>query len=378
MCMADGRPTLVDMSTHVDLSLVDQRLAGMERPASGGLTSGLSRALSERLHIDVVLIRVGFAVLAMFSGIGLALYLWGTVLTPRVGGVAPIRRLLPRFVQWTRNTQLIVIGASTLLVALLWSTGNALPTAALLGLALVAWLTMARRSPSAPSAQGMASWPPPQTGSQPTETVEQWRQRMEQAAARQQLPEVNLYDDPQPKPAPVARRSWLGALLVVTAGTGGAAAAIVFGTVSPPVVFASGAVASGVVLVAWSLLRRSRRIPGIALALVLIMSVCTAALGTAAVTPLSYSTAAETDANQREFDYVNVSGAELDLTGHESGLVTVNVVASDVTVALPGDATVELTHFGSTVDIPPATRGAEGSLRVEINALGSTVTGVRS
>lgn len=378
MCMADGRSTLVGMSTHVDLSLVDQRLAGMERPASGGLTSGLSRALSERLHIDVVLIRVGFAVLAMFSGIGLALYLWGTVLTPRVGGVAPIRRLLPRFVQWTRNTQLIVIGASTLLVALLWSTGNALPTAALLGLALVAWLTMARRSPSAPSAQRVASWPPPQTGSQPTETVEQWRQRMEQAAARQQLPEVNLYDDPQPKPAPVARRSWLGALLVVTAGTGGAAAAIVFGTVSPPVVFASGAVASGVVLVAWSLLRRSRRIPGIALALVLIMSVCTAALGTAAVTPLSYSTAAETDANQREFDYVNVSGAELDLTGHESGLVTVNVVASDVTVALPGDATVELTHFGSTVDIPPATRGAKGSLRVEINALGSTVTGVRS
>lgn len=83
-----------DMNTHVDLSLVDQRLAGMERPLATGPTSGLSRALSERLQIDALLIRVGFAVLTLFSGIGLALYLWGTALTPRAGGTAPILSLI--------------------------------------------------------------------------------------------------------------------------------------------------------------------------------------------------------------------------------------------------------------------------------------------
>ncbi len=372
------------MNEHVDLSLVDQRLAGMERPVTGGPTSGLSRALSERLQIDVVLIRVGFVVLAMFSGIGAALYLWGTALTPRVGGTAPIRRFLPRFGEWGRNTQLGVIGASTLLVALLWSSGNALPTSALLALGVVVWLAVRGKSPATaptphPTPEQTAPWPPPQgPPSDPRETLEQWRERMAQAAAMEHLPEVNLYDEPAPSPSPAARRSWLGALLVVAAGVVGTAVPLLIGYVDPAIIAGSGAVASGLALIAWSLLRRSRRIPGLVLAMVLALAIGAAVLGTASVTPMSYSTHHNITADQRDFDYVNVSGAELDLTGHQSGTVSVNVVLSDVTITIPAGASVEITQFGSTVDIPRATGGAGSDLRVEINAVRSTVSGVRS
>lgn len=200
---------------------------------------------------------------------------------------------------------------------------------------------------------------------------------MEQAAAMERLPEVYLYDEPEPAPAPVARRSWLGALLVLAAGAAGVAASFLFGIIDPAVVLAWGAVASGATLIAWSLLRRSRRIPGVALALVLLLSIAAAGLSAASVTPMSYSTQ-ETSSSQREFDYVNVPGADLDLTGHESGTVTINAVLSDVSIIIPEGATVEVTQFGSTVDIPPPTTRLGNDLRVEINAVRSTVTGTRS
>lgn len=175
----------------------------------------------------------------------------------------------------------------------------------------------------------------------------------------------------------MARRSWLGALLVLAAGAAGVAASFLFGIIDPAVVLACGAVASGATLIAWSLLRRSRRIPGVALALVLLLSIAAAGLSAASVTPMSYSTQ-ETSSSQREFDYVNVPGADLDLTGHESGTVTINAVLSDVSIIIPEGATVEVTQFGSTVDIPPPTTRLGNDLRVEINAVRSTVTGTRS
>ena len=42
--------------------------------------------------------------------------------------------------------------------------------------------------------------------------------------------------------------------------------------------------------------------------------------------------------------------ADLDLTGHESGTVTINAVLSDVSIVIPEGATVEVTQFGSTVE----------------------------
>ena len=72
------------MSTELDLGWLDPGLGALQRQESG-MGSGLCRAIATRMGIDVVLVRVAFALLALSGGLGVALYAWGTALGLLVG-----------------------------------------------------------------------------------------------------------------------------------------------------------------------------------------------------------------------------------------------------------------------------------------------------
>ena len=71
--------------------------------------SGLCAAIAARMGVDVVLVRVAFALLALSGGLGVALYAWGTALTRSPTGVRPMDALLPAFARWTPTAPKVVV-----------------------------------------------------------------------------------------------------------------------------------------------------------------------------------------------------------------------------------------------------------------------------
>lgn len=362
------------MSELVDLGVVDKRLAGLERPASTGLTSGLARALAQKLDFDVVLVRVALVFLAVFTGIGLAVYVWGTLLTPRVGKEAPIHRLVPGFRQLNRTTQLLMIAGSTVLLGLVWGAGSAGTGLAIAGIAVTAWWLITRKSTGLAVAPEPAPEPEPEpVAPEPDETYEQWQSRMQGAV--DPYPMATL---PVATAAPAAvKRGWWGGLGILVAGGLTMGTLLFVGIGSPTTVASAGLVVMGLLLVLWALIRRSRRIPGFVLVLCLILAAGTALVGSGGFQAQTVAGAPLADEGA-EYDYVNTRDVELDLGHLTQGRVTVNVVMSQVTLVIPPGATYEINQFGSEVELPPVVVGEAEGLIIEINAVGSQVTGVQS
>lgn len=366
------------MSELVDLGVVDKRLGGLERPASPGVTSGLARALAERLDFDVLLVRIVLVFLTIFTGLGLAIYVWGTLLTPRVGHEPPITRYAPGFAQWNRTTQLLIIGGSSLLIGLLWGAGSAGTGIALAIAAIVAWLLISRRSPqSKPAAAESAAIQDPVPAPEADETYEAWQARMRGAVESHPAPTSRPSSPPSSNPpaSPAPRRSWLGGLAVLGVGAVAGLVPVLLGVLNPLTIASSALGAMGLALVAWSLLRRSRRIPGLVLAVCLVMAATTAVLSLPGAGVQSVTGSPQAPGGS-EFDYFNAKDVELDFSGVTDGGIEINAVLSEIRITLPEGARIEVNQVGSTVDMPLLTDGPADGLLIEINAVGSTVTGV--
>ena len=68
---------------------------GLVRPVNGRLISGVSGALGRATNTDPVLWRVVLAVLTLFGGLGVLIYVLGWILLPAEGDTAaPIEALL--------------------------------------------------------------------------------------------------------------------------------------------------------------------------------------------------------------------------------------------------------------------------------------------
>lgn len=57
----------------------------LERPVDGRLLGGVAAGVADYFDVDIVLVRVAFAVLSLVGGIGLPLYLAAWVLIPEEG-----------------------------------------------------------------------------------------------------------------------------------------------------------------------------------------------------------------------------------------------------------------------------------------------------
>lgn len=347
------------MNQALDLAVVDPRLQGLRRPRDTGVTSGLCRALADRFGIDPLVVRIAAIVLTFAAGLGLVLYAWGTLLTPRVGGTAPIQAFVPAFARWPRTTQLVVIAVSSLAVIILLSstTGLSIGPAVL----LVVLLLVSRRKarPAAPR------WAPPTWSPHPTpnnveappDTVDAWRARVGAYAGRPEtaadpLPVVDLYGPeavarPTRSPAvtPAATKppvTLLGGAAVVLVGLGAAALPVVLGL--QPLLLWSLAAATGALglsFLLWALLVRSRRLPAALLVVALLAGAGTAALALAQLTPSSrgYTSHTATVGELVTFPFTATSDAVVDLRETPldvTAVVQIDATLSDVRILLPG------------------------------------------
>lgn len=347
------------MSTELDLGWFDPNLGALQRREASGLSTGLSRAIAERLGVDVILVRVVFVVLTFCAGLGLALYGWGTVLTRGPQGVRPVDQFLPGFRGWSPFSQKTLVVVST--IAFIATIGSAFPLPWGAGLLVLIALAVLRRRTHRAAAQRGWQYPPPhpsalspQPGTLPPSQpaplddqmlVEQWRRSLTEAVGTHRaavptthaLPEVDLYsaEDEGPLPrtlAPQAKAGWLGGLAVVAAM---ALTAFLTGelfSLGGTVALAATTAVGGLGAVVFALVARRRRIPRLVLAAVAASVVTTGWL--AAQTPSMPLDTPGTHTVRVVAAEAVVDLREIDLTGINT--VQVDAVLADVEVILPG------------------------------------------
>ena len=313
------------MNELVDLGALHPQLAHLDRPADG-FTPGFCRAIGSRFGIDPLLIRILFILASALSGVGVIVYAWGILLTPRVGRQALIHRLLPVFTSWSLRIQWTVIAlSSTLVVAAVSQMLSSLSSVLLLPLfALVLysrWREPRRRpvSPIVPSSDREQ----PATETDP------------------QLPVVDLYapEAPDPQPLERVRCSWLGTGLVLFVGYLAATGVVVLGLLSNLLLSLSivlGAV--GVMILGWGLLVRSRRLPVVLLLLAVMFAGTTAALSTSEVERTTNPVEVSSGRERLNYQFTMSDGGVVDLRylpADSSMFVHVQTVMSEVRIMLP-------------------------------------------
>ena len=327
---------------------LDPRLAGLTRPQSTGFTGGLCRALAERWQVDPIIVRLVMLAMTFAGGVGIALYAWGCLLTPRIGGTPLILRWLPAFGGWPKNTQAIIVAVSSLVLVLSVARQTGVSWGPVIVVGALAW-AMARRhrrnndipsTTQSASARGNA------------ESVEQWRARLS-LHADSPLPALDLYapEASRHAPSPITHKTrrnnwWAAAAILLFMGV---AAVVPFALGLDPAVLWAGVFASGtaaVLILVHSLVMRSRRLP-----VVLLVVVLSGAVG---VGPLSVNHSAASDAPpvgvqgaDQHHTFFGEAPAKLDLTGmqvDEATTVFIDATASVVEIRVddpPGSIEVK-------------------------------------
>lgn len=323
------------MAHDLEKSWLTQSLDSLWRRDTSGFGSGLSRAIASRLDVDVVIVRVAFVVMAFCSGLGVALYAWGTVLTPGPQGQRPVDSLLPSMRSWSNGTQLAVVGISTTVFVATVGALTSLPWGlAILAVGLLGWWLMRNRGTLAQEGEvGVAE------NLDDEALIEQWRRVMGAATHTSTpipspLPVVDLYSpDPLPEPVrPPAKSAWLSGLFITLAAWAAGLLSVLLLGLSPVTGIAIGSGVLGLAAVLFALVARDRRLPRSFLGLMLVPIVACGWLATAA------STTVDGEPGTHVVKYFAESGSvdlrEVDLTGIEH--VEIIAVGSEVDVILPG------------------------------------------
>lgn len=381
------------MTTELDLAWFDPSLGGIQRRPASGVTTGLSHAIAERIGVDVVLVRVVFVVLALCSGLGIALYGWGTALTRGPQGTRPIDRVLPGFRTWPAALQKIAVVVAT--ATLMAMVGSAFPLPWGPGVLVLIVLAFMRRralrtTSAVPHQQPVhhPGYPAPAPGPLDDQSlIDLWRRSVTNAVGTQravvparQLPEVDLYaEDEEPldrESAPEPKVSWwagLGVLAAMLATAGVTGGLMGF---SGMIALASATAVGGLGAVVFALTARNRRLPRFVLALVAVPVVAT---GWLAAQTSSASAPLQPDTYEVQ---VIAEDAVVDLRTHDlSGYDTVRVeaIASNVEVILPGPVQSISAVQSWAADVTDLTGNAPSGgdfleLDLEISARLSTVT----
>ncbi|MGO1383545.1 MAG: PspC domain-containing protein [Arachnia sp.] len=335
------------MPELVHPSQLDPRLADLTREQSTGFSAGLCRALAGRWQVDPLIVRLVFLALTFAGGVGIALYVWGWLLIPRVGGTPPILRWLPAFGTWPKNTQAIIVAVSSLVLVLSTARSTGVGWGPVIVVGALAWGLARRRRKAATS-----SYPPPHTSSSAatqaspvrgsTESVEQWRARLS-PHNDSPLPLVDLYAaepsrTPSAHPAEETRRTnWWATTTIIVSMAITAAVPIAMGLDSA--VLWAGVAASGtaaVLILLHALFLRSHRLPAVLLLLVLTGAVATGLLASNRV-PVADAAPAGMAVGDQFHSYLGEAPARLDLTGlpsDEAATIFIDATASVVEIRL--------------------------------------------
>ncbi len=347
-----------DMTELIHPAQLDPRLADLTRQTSTGFTGGLCRALAERWQVDPIIVRLVVVALSFAGGVGVALYAWGWLLTPRSGGTPPILRWLPAFGGWPKTTQAIIVAVTSLVLVLSVARQTGVAWGPVIVIGALAWAMARRRTngqgDAPPSAHSGYEPPLPQdrvpadraggehnpVGRAPDETVEQWRARLS-PHADSPLPAVDLYapEEPGHGSMPVARTtrrsSWAAASLIVVVSV--AAGAVPFAVGMSPTLLYGALATTGtaaVLILGWSVAARKRRLPQALLVLALAAGAGTGLLATTwAAGPTQQAVAASADPH---YTFVGEVPVEVDLTTMTSqpDTVTIDATASVVRLQL--------------------------------------------
>ncbi len=324
---------LEGMHKDLERSWLDESLHSVQRRDTSGFGSGLSRAIAQRIGVDVVIVRVAFVVLTFCSGLGLALYAWGTLLTPGPEGKRPVDGTIRSFRDWPSGAQLTLVIATSIGVVATVAATTSLPWGlAILAVVLIGWYLRRNRA-ALPSLDGGPSREP----ANEDELIDDWRRRMSAATGQHSdwvapLPVIDL-DSPvaAPEPAVRPRTAWAASLLLVLAAAATGAGAVVLG-LSGVTALAIGTLTLGAGAIVFAAASRTKRLPRPFLAVLLVPVVACGWLSTqAAAAPAQDPTVLR----------ISVVGADrvidlsdVDLTAYTS--LEISAIASDLEVMLPG------------------------------------------
>ena len=351
--------------------------------------SGLCAAIAARMGVDVVLVRVAFALLALSGGLGVALYAWGTALTRSPTGVRPMDALLPAFARWTPTAQKAVVILTTLAAVSLVSSVSPLPWGP--GVLLLALLVLARRgrlggtwSPSA-TPQPQNTRVNTSAGANPGAVsddalVAHWRSQMHSAAGRAPdgLPVVDLYATEPPRAAPSGPRpkaAWLTGLGILVAMLATGAVMVLALGAGSGLALGAALVAGGSLAVLYAAIARSKRVPRPLLGVLVIAMVAGGWLAPRAAESASPPPADASVLTLKvvgEERVVDLTGTS-DLAGIEH--IRVEAIASDLTIVLPGaPLSVTSNEFLSDVTVLSDDTDAALDLTVSVDATLADVT----
>lgn len=366
---------------HKDLerSWLDESLQSVQRRDTSGFGSGLSRAIAQRIGVDVVIVRVAFVVLTFCSGLGLALYAWGTLLTEGPEGKHPVDGTIRSFRGWPSGAQLaLIIGTTIGLVATVAATTSLPWGLAIIAVALMAWYLRRNHALRLPSVGGEPVAEP----ANEDELIDEWRRRMSAATGHHSdwvapLPVIDL-DAPIAVPEPTARprTAWAASLLLILVAAAAGAGSVMVG-LSAVTALAIGTLALGVGTVIFAAVSRAKRLPRPFLAAVLVPIVACGWLSTGADPLLETQAVTHTDATHAVKYFATTTTLDLtDANLAEVDTVEIVAVASTVDVLLPGnpDSGIATTERFSTVHIDKAGTTVWAGKKVVVDATASSVT----
>ncbi|HEY9292914.1 MAG TPA: PspC domain-containing protein [Microlunatus sp.] len=388
----------------------------VRRSVTDRKVSGLAAGLARAWHVDPVLVRVGFAILALSGGIGLVLYVAGWLMIPEEGKqTSYLDELIPQTRGWSREVRIaIVAGACVIgLAALSWIAPFSFAAAVVM--AAVWYFGYYRNRPqhSDPPAPAEPVEPPLQFADFPgeptpfTEAARAWQDRIvryEAALQAQQAAEatgedpyheqflahpdpVGLYSDPAEPTADViatrraraaerrrsARRLGLVSVAALAVTLGGLGAASALGaSISLAVYLSAALLVMGLTLLAGARFGRPPGMAFVAVLTALAMGFSLAAervpvIGddSVGVRKISYTSSAAMPAqNHLDAGQLTVDLRDLQLTSNRT--YSAQVASGRLIVLLPHDV-------GSTVDY----RVTDGMVKVPGHASqwGSALTG---
>ncbi|QDP95614.1 PspC domain-containing protein [Microlunatus elymi] len=285
----------------------------VRRTATDRKVSGLAAGLARVWNVDPVLIRVGFAILALSGGIGVVLYLAGWLMVPEEGKQASyLDQAIPQTRGWSRELRLVIVAAACVIGLVALSSVAPFSFAAAVVMAAVWYFGYYRNRPQQADPPAAEPVEPPMqfaefTGEPTpfTEAARAWqdriveyqqtvRQQQAEAQRAEQLPAEDPYREeflahPDPvglyaEPAPTAdvietrrartaqrrrsaRRLGLVSLAVLALTLGGLGVASSLGVVISPAIYLSAALlVMGLTLLAGT---RFGRPPGMAVVAIL-------------------------------------------------------------------------------------------------------------
>lgn len=358
------------MAHDLDRLSWEESLATLRRTDSSGLGSGLSRAIALHLGIDVVIVRVTFVALTFCAGLGLALYGWGSVLSPGPNGGRPIDSIITGFRSWSPTARiLLVLGTSVAIVAAVGASTSLPWGLALLAALALWWFTRRNQARGADSASLFTAQPMDEN-----ELIEQWRRQTSAAVGRRVVQPPAVAQPPIPAPpsppaAPAPRASWLAALVLTASAAGVWVLCFAAFGLSPSASTAVAAIGLGAACAVFGVACRNRRLPRIVVAMLVIPLVAcgwlTAGGGVGAPSGDTHVVRVFADSTTVDLR---------DLTDVDT--VEIVAVASDVTVLAPGlpEGGITTTKRFSSVDIQPDATSPRWPVRLVIDATASSVT----